>query len=152
MCRFLNSEPSVLTANTVPFELPPLTVVPYNVLLNTTKPLHGVSPSLPLKMCRFVKPEPSVLTAKTVPLAQFPRDRHRTRRKPSLSACRTTPSRPGSGAGLHPRHRPWPPERNRRLRPYLPEPRRLIPAEMAGCCTATDSQVQGKGCRKGPQR
>src|ERR1035437_6976542 len=59
---------------TVPLpELPPISAVPYRVLLDKINPATGNDPSLaPVKLYRVVKPVPLVLTANTVPLPELP--------------------------------------------------------------------------------
>ena len=74
--RLVKPVPSVLMANIVPLpELPKLYVVPYvvpyKVLLDSTKPF-GKAPSLKLKLCRTVNPIPLVLRLKTVPAPKLP--------------------------------------------------------------------------------
>ena len=51
LCRFVKPVASVLTLNTVPYELPPNLVVPYKVLPDKIKLATGLAPSLsPVKL------------------------------------------------------------------------------------------------------
>src|SRR5258708_2169634 len=47
VCKVLKPVPSVLTANTVPPQMPPCAVVPYRVFPDRTNSAYGKAPSVP---------------------------------------------------------------------------------------------------------